>query len=101
MQNSSELIGYELASQALRAGKRIRRSHWPAGDFLYLTQGRVITYLEWKGPKDFCKMLGEEDGNVLGVRIGTHIDRYHTDGCIEVGWHPTNIDLLMKDWVVL
>lgn len=82
------------AQDAMKKGKKVTRQVWHDRNvFAYMVLGRIVPTQFWTGPAE-CIRQG-------GVQISTHIDMLMPDGCVCIGWNPTQVDLMADDWEVV
>lgn len=88
------------ALDAIKAGKRVRRSGWNGkGMWLALTEGSERVVRDGKFNGAAAKLVEDEQPET--VRIGAHIDMRAADGSLVIGWLASQTDMLAMDWEVV
>ena len=92
-------LSFGAALEALERGQRVARRGWNGkGMWLALTPGSTIEpRLARAGAAD--ALVRADDPS--WVVISGHIDMRAADGSLTIGWAPSQIDMLAKDWMVL
>ena len=99
---SKKLMNFGQAIEALKAGKKVSRKGWNGkGMFLWLKQG-VIIKSDWCHDPMLKKLVDENGGETLGLPT---ICMYTHDStglpAILTGWHASQSDMLVEDWVIV
>ncbi len=107
-------MNFGEAIEAAKAGKCIQREAWkgwapPRGVWVGLTPGSVIRgRLESYPPKfapgqltGVAKMYADAEATGGEIVIGGHFDMRAADGTLEIGWRPSQADMLADDWSVV
>ncbi len=92
-------LSFSRALEALERGERVCRKGWNGkGMWLALTPGATIEpRLARAGAAD--ALVKADDPS--WVVINGHIDMRAADGSLTIGWAPSQIDMLAKDWMIL
>lgn len=90
-------MNFGKAIEALKSGKKVARSEWNIGMFLWLKPATVVK-AEWcKDPT--LKAIAEHSGGAIPA-LGT-ICMFTGQGEILSGWSLLQTDMLAEDWVVV
>lgn len=91
------------AIEALKDGERIRRSHWPQDEFLWLKEAAVIKESWCKDPqlKEIIRTYGTSSFNdIEKTIIGMPTICFHTKNMIKTGWFAECDDILADNWEI-
>lgn len=97
---SEKLMNFGQAIEALKAGKKVARKGW-IGMFLWLKQG-VLIESDWCHDPMLKRLVNEYGGEILELPT---ICMYTHDStglpAILTGWHASQCDMLVEDWVIV
>jgi hypothetical protein len=95
-------MNFGKAIENLKSGNKVARKGWNGkGMFIYLTTSTIVPVVNLKKETAnylFGEQLLECD---VTVNINSHIDMKTVDGSIDIGWNPSQVDMLAEDWEVI
>lgn len=94
-------LNFGDALQALKKGKKVYREGWNGkGMFLVLAGGYSVPKDNLRPGTHITKEFLESKG-LTEMVITKHIDMWTAQNVYVSGWHPSQIDMLSEDWIIL